>query len=346
MSSLGTGNILSICIPTYNRGKLAEVRLEELIPQLRPGLEILVVDNASTDDTKDRVSRFLGPQVSYHRNPCNIGGGANLSACAQQASGNWIWLLGDDDSVTTDAVENAIKEASQATENCAAIHFSWSCSDHAPQDRKIDSFNSVSSLLSEIDIGTALFISTTLYKRSLFIENAPSYMGAIFTSGPHLSIYLRGLDSGNLVGRNSKLSLLKSQSGAGTRWSTIDAVIGLSSVPVFIRSAEGKRAYAKAFWKWREWALRMAVREFSDQAIRQRWRYAYWFSLYNHMLNTSSASFLVTDWILLIKRTFWRKRFPKADFFLLIFGLFGWNWAGDKLLQITNVEQENVQYEY
>jgi abequosyltransferase len=47
--------LLSICIATYNRGGYIGETLDTIIPQLDNDVELLVVDGASTDNTKDVV---------------------------------------------------------------------------------------------------------------------------------------------------------------------------------------------------------------------------------------------------------------------------------------------------
>lgn len=61
MSSLA----VSIIVPTYNRANLLPRALESILSQLQPGDEILVADDASTDNTAE-VMKNYGAQVQYH----------------------------------------------------------------------------------------------------------------------------------------------------------------------------------------------------------------------------------------------------------------------------------------
>jgi glycosyltransferase involved in cell wall biosynthesis len=108
--------ILSLCIPTFNRVRY----LTELLSQLRnqisdkvftPFVEIIVVDNASTDATHDYLSSLEFPGLRYQRNPRNIGGDANFIECVRQARGDYVWLLGDDELLEDKAVETVFHEA-------------------------------------------------------------------------------------------------------------------------------------------------------------------------------------------------------------------------------------------
>lgn len=92
---------LTIAIPTYNRDRY----LEELLPQIisqcaqeADGLiEVLVIDNASSDETPILVKNNYENKVTYLRNTTNIGGDRNFIECVKEAKGTYVWLFGDDE---------------------------------------------------------------------------------------------------------------------------------------------------------------------------------------------------------------------------------------------------------
>jgi len=90
---------LSICIPTYNRSKLLAELLDSIILQNEPGIEVVVSDDASPDDTADVVAFYTGklPNLKYIRQDKNIGLDRNFRAVVEAASGDYVWLMGDDD---------------------------------------------------------------------------------------------------------------------------------------------------------------------------------------------------------------------------------------------------------
>jgi abequosyltransferase len=100
--------LLTIAVPTYNRRK----HLEELLICLRPQLadqqeiELLISNNSSQDDTEERVQSLLkqGLQAKYVRNTENIGADANFVQCFTLATGKYLWILGDDDLLTPNAI--------------------------------------------------------------------------------------------------------------------------------------------------------------------------------------------------------------------------------------------------
>lgn len=97
------GPLLSVCVSTYNRAEWLRHSLRGLIDSvaLRPdGVEILVVDNASTDHTPEVMEAFLSvPNLRYHRNEVNVGMLGNLAVTSKLAEGDYVWICGDDDLV-------------------------------------------------------------------------------------------------------------------------------------------------------------------------------------------------------------------------------------------------------
>ncbi len=94
---------LSIGIPTYNGAKSIKETLESILKQLdtiNESIEILISDNASTDNTKDIIQEYINkyPKIfSYYKNEENIGYDRNVDNIFKKAKGEYVWLLGDDD---------------------------------------------------------------------------------------------------------------------------------------------------------------------------------------------------------------------------------------------------------
>ena len=111
--------ILSIGIPTYNRAKLLKWNLESLYGQKRAiasgQVEVLVSNNASTDDTDAVVQSYIehGLPITYFCNVENIGPDGNFLQCIAKAQGKYVRLLGDDDLLLDGAVDALVKILSQ-----------------------------------------------------------------------------------------------------------------------------------------------------------------------------------------------------------------------------------------
>lgn len=98
--------LLSISIPTRNRGFYLRELLNSIFPQLdadpqvRRIVRVYVFDNASTDDTGRIVKEFEG--ITYRRNSQDIGGDPNILQAYTAVSGEYVWVIGDDELVPED----------------------------------------------------------------------------------------------------------------------------------------------------------------------------------------------------------------------------------------------------
>jgi len=106
--------LLSLAIPTFNRALhlrecLESVRVSILESGEEGRCEVVVSDNASTDETP-MVVRAFEPimKIRYVRQACNIGGHANFRAVAGVATGQYVWVVGDDDRILPAAVRQVI----------------------------------------------------------------------------------------------------------------------------------------------------------------------------------------------------------------------------------------------
>jgi glycosyltransferase involved in cell wall biosynthesis len=89
---------VTIAIPTYNRGGTYLPRaLQAACRQSYDNLDILVSDNASTDNTSDVVHAIRDPRVRYHRHATNVGSAKNINFCIEASRGEYTLILNDDD---------------------------------------------------------------------------------------------------------------------------------------------------------------------------------------------------------------------------------------------------------
>jgi glycosyltransferase involved in cell wall biosynthesis len=89
----------TVAIPVYNRprGRLNFVALDSALAQDLPGLEILVVDDASTDGTWDRLRDYQDDRLRLVRNEQNVGLFGNFNRCLALARGDYVRILCSDD---------------------------------------------------------------------------------------------------------------------------------------------------------------------------------------------------------------------------------------------------------
>jgi glycosyltransferase involved in cell wall biosynthesis len=104
---------LAIVISTYNRAPFVEMNVAWLIKCVRTvgrDVHIIVVDNASTDDTVARLSKFMGNDCfSLIVNPQNTGMLGNTRVCSTLFPARHVWMIGDDDLILPEQLEAVLR---------------------------------------------------------------------------------------------------------------------------------------------------------------------------------------------------------------------------------------------
>jgi len=95
---------VSVVITTYNRSRLLGRAIQSVLDQGWPELEVMVIDDASSDGTPD-LMRSSFPQVRYVRQDSNRGVCAARNRGLREASNPWVVFLDDDDTLLPDALE-------------------------------------------------------------------------------------------------------------------------------------------------------------------------------------------------------------------------------------------------
>jgi abequosyltransferase len=101
---------LSICIPTYNFGAFIGETLASIIPQLLEGVEIVILDGGSTDDTTGVVESFQAscPAIRYRRQSERGGIDRDIIATIEFARGRYCWLFSADDTMKPGALAHVL----------------------------------------------------------------------------------------------------------------------------------------------------------------------------------------------------------------------------------------------
>ena len=88
---------VTVIIPTRNRWRLLRRTLSSALRQESVSLEVIVVDDCSTDETALELARLTDPRVRVFRNAERRGVAAARNRALEAASGTWTAFLDDDD---------------------------------------------------------------------------------------------------------------------------------------------------------------------------------------------------------------------------------------------------------
>ena len=101
------GMHISTIIPTYNRAATVTRSINSVLGQTYPVQEIIVIDDGSTDGTRETVDRIDSPKIRYIYQE-NRGVSAALNSGIKAAGGNWIAILDSDDCWRKNKIEKQV----------------------------------------------------------------------------------------------------------------------------------------------------------------------------------------------------------------------------------------------
>jgi len=103
--------LISVCIPVYNGEKYLRECLESVISQSYQHMEILIVDDCSSDSSLKMAEEFAkkDERIRVVRNDANAGLVGNWNRCIQLAKGDWIKFAFQDDFLKSNCVEVFVK---------------------------------------------------------------------------------------------------------------------------------------------------------------------------------------------------------------------------------------------
>lgn len=105
---------ISIVIPVFNRAKVVQRTLDSVLAQQYRPLQVVLVDNCSTDDTLAVLEAFAAQhgapdfEVKVVQEPVHTAGAARNRG-AQEASGEWIMFFDSDDEMDSKLVDSYVK---------------------------------------------------------------------------------------------------------------------------------------------------------------------------------------------------------------------------------------------
>lgn len=109
--------LLTLGLPVYNGAYCLSKTLQSIVASLdncqnKELFEIIISDNASTDETYTSIKEYLnsGLTIKYFCNTKNIGYDGNIDAIVQRANGKYVWFLGCGETLKEDALERLVEK--------------------------------------------------------------------------------------------------------------------------------------------------------------------------------------------------------------------------------------------
>lgn len=171
---------LEILITTYNRAEFLKETLISICEQSAPGFDILVLDNASTDNTKEVFEgikkQYPSRNMVFVGSEKNIGGVANIDRARKMAKKEWAMLFHDDDLMHPDYVKNAMDLLAQHPD-AVMVSCTYTPLEN-PDDKNWEAFSNDAYVTEIKDFAALMFgfimhnFASTIYKTALLKECA------------------------------------------------------------------------------------------------------------------------------------------------------------------------------
>jgi|GEM_PF-1715371 len=107
---------VSVILPTYNRAYCIQRTIDSVLNQTFSNFELLIVDDASTDNTVNLINALADPRIRLLELSQNIGKSAAVNLAAQAATGSWLLLVDSDDCCVPDRLEKQLDVANTPSE--------------------------------------------------------------------------------------------------------------------------------------------------------------------------------------------------------------------------------------
>ena len=110
--------LVSAIIPVHNAATTVETAIRSVLDQTYPAVEVIVVDDASTDDTWERIGSIGDSRVRAFRQDRNLGEGPTRDAAIDRANGEWVAMLDADDAWHVERLHSLLAMASLPGGDC------------------------------------------------------------------------------------------------------------------------------------------------------------------------------------------------------------------------------------
>ena len=163
--------LVACLVPAYNHAPYVRAAVESAT---HPDVEVIAVDDASTDGTWDVLRSLAGPGVTVLRNDTNLGGVGTVLRAYQASSAPYVTVLASDDRWLPGRIEKQVPlleaGASWSFGRAVVIDGAGAVVHEQPQGPPPDPDGMLRTLLR----GQAIYAPTLMFRRDLFERSEPA----------------------------------------------------------------------------------------------------------------------------------------------------------------------------
>jgi glycosyltransferase involved in cell wall biosynthesis len=183
--------LLSICVPTFNRAEISYKTVQEHLSIASNRIEVIVCDNHSPDHTQKLLSAINDKRFKLFENDKNMGFSYNLMRVVKEASGHFVCIMSDEDTLNKDAIKQVlgwIEDFIENDMNIAAVvsNFHGNASIITKQDE-----------LMNVLYGRVSYISGLIINRDKLEDNDFIVTNNMYY--PHIQLILKAGTRGRII---------------------------------------------------------------------------------------------------------------------------------------------------
>lgn len=159
---------VSVIIPTHNRAELVEKAIKSVLAQTYTDHEILVCDDASTDNTPHVIKSFKDPRIRYTRYENNIGVIEVRNNAIMKSTGSYIAFLDDDDEWLPTKLEKQVSVLDDSPDNLGLVYTGVYSIDTSGRIVEITIHRFKGNVLNRLLFNSFITTSTVIVKKQCF----------------------------------------------------------------------------------------------------------------------------------------------------------------------------------
>lgn len=176
---------LSVITPTYNRANMLIETINSILSQTYKDFEYIIVDDGSTDNTKEIVGKYNDPRIKYYRHD-NIGEAKTVNRGYKLSSGEYTIIVNSDDPLYDKNYFHSAIRAFESDPEILAVYPDWIKIDENSNeiDKIYDKQHDLlsMSLDSSLMIGPGMMIKRKALEQIGFRDESIKYTGDLSIS--------------------------------------------------------------------------------------------------------------------------------------------------------------------
>lgn len=181
--------MISVVTTLYNLENYIEECINSILNQSYSDIELIIVNDCSTDKSKEIVENYSDPRIKLINNEVNVGAGMSRRIGIENSKGDHIILIDGDDYISSNYIETLYKYSVEYNADIVSGNIIYEFR-KIPQKDILTVYNTLEERIKFKSIESLAFINNKLISKKLwdkvqysskrFIEDAPTYDKLLF----------------------------------------------------------------------------------------------------------------------------------------------------------------------